>query len=228
MSYYLIIIVVYLHLWLDATLRAHTLQCNHYSKGTSVKFSKIAIAACAFAAAVSSAPAAFAATKTIVLGTSLTPGFASQDMAHLTITEFGANTVWTLSADWNNALNVRNPFVFDLEFSNKKTAAPVSFSATAGTIGLANHGLGSTAVKFQPSNGTGRFTDGETAQWTFNNTTLSDFSAFQLHVNSLTAAGQSVKFTQLVLTPVPEPETYGMLLVGLGLVGFAARRRAAK
>ena len=30
----------------------------------------------------------------------------------------------------------------------------------------------------------------------------------------------------LVLTPVPEPETYGMLLLGMGLVGLFARRRA--
>ena len=29
----------------------------------------------------------------------------------------------------------------------------------------------------------------------------------------------------LAVTPVPEPETYGMLLAGLGLVGFMARRR---
>jgi hypothetical protein len=28
-------------------------------------------------------------------------------------------------------------------------------------------------------------------------------------------------------TPVPEPETYALMLAGLGLVGFAARRRAA-
>ncbi|HEU4844959.1 MAG TPA: FxDxF family PEP-CTERM protein, partial [Burkholderiaceae bacterium] len=28
-------------------------------------------------------------------------------------------------------------------------------------------------------------------------------------------------------SPVPEPETYGMLLAGLGLVGFLARRRKA-
>ena len=27
-------------------------------------------------------------------------------------------------------------------------------------------------------------------------------------------------------TPVPEPETYALMLAGLGLVGFAARRRA--
>ena len=29
------------------------------------------------------------------------------------------------------------------------------------------------------------------------------------------------------VTPVPEPETYAMLLAGLGLVGFAIRRRKA-
>lgn len=31
-----------------------------------------------------------------------------------------------------------------------------------------------------------------------------------------------------VQAPVPEPETYGMLLAGLGLVGFMARRRTAR
>jgi hypothetical protein len=30
-----------------------------------------------------------------------------------------------------------------------------------------------------------------------------------------------------VLNAVPEPETYAMLLAGLGLVGFAVRRRAS-
>ena len=34
-------------------------------------------------------------------------------------------------------------------------------------------------------------------------------------------------YTGGVAMPVPEPETYALMLVGLGLVGFAARRRAA-
>lgn len=33
---------------------------------------------------------------------------------------------------------------------------------------------------------------------------------------------------QLYMAPIPEPETYAMLLAGLGLMGFVARRRRAK
>ncbi len=32
-------------------------------------------------------------------------------------------------------------------------------------------------------------------------------------------------YAQFVITPVPEPETYGMMMVGLGLMGFMVRRR---
>lgn len=32
----------------------------------------------------------------------------------------------------------------------------------------------------------------------------------------------------VTITAVPEPETYGMMLGGLGLIGFIARRKAAK
>ncbi len=37
-----------------------------------------------------------------------------------------------------------------------------------------------------------------------------------------------VFFDGLTVTPVPEPETYAMLLAGLGLLGFAAQRRKWK
>jgi len=52
---------------------------------------------------------------------------------------------------------------------------------------------------------------------------------FKLHVegnvgNVLKPAGYS---GNLSISPVPEPETYAMLLAGLGLIGFSARRRTA-
>jgi hypothetical protein len=33
---------------------------------------------------------------------------------------------------------------------------------------------------------------------------------------------------QLYLAPIPEPETYAMMLAGLGLIGFVAGRRRRK
>jgi hypothetical protein len=42
---------------------------------------------------------------------------------------------------------------------------------------------------------------------------------------NLLAEVDNVSFSDAAIPPIPEPETYAMLLVGLGLVGFAAHRR---
>lgn len=49
---------------------------------------------------------------------------------------------------------------------------------------------------------------------------------YHLHPQGLiTGAGASYELTFSAAAPVPEASTYGMMLAGLGLVGFAARRR---
>jgi hypothetical protein len=53
--------------------------------------------------------------------------------------------------------------------------------------------------------------------------------AFSSSINLLATAGANEAFRGVALiaaAPVPEPETYAMLLAGLGLLGFAARRRS--
>lgn len=63
---------------------------------------------------------------------------------------------------------------------------------------------------------------GATELWnvTVNDTTFAS-GQFGFYNNSQS----NVRYAGFEVTPVPEPETYAMLLAGLGLVGFMARRR---
>jgi hypothetical protein len=60
--------------------------------------------------------------------------------------------------------------------------------------------------------------------YAFTNEQLSLQGALVLEVSGLTGGNASYAGTINVL-PVPEPETYALMLGGLGLVGFVARRR---
>ena len=52
---------------------------------------------------------------------------------------------------------------------------------------------------------------------------------YYLQVSGTVVSNQEASYSgQLALNPVPEPETYGMMLGGLGVLGFLARRRKAK
>jgi hypothetical protein len=48
---------------------------------------------------------------------------------------------------------------------------------------------------------------------------------YRLDVAGTSPSGSGSYGVAAVLTPVPEPETYAMMLAGLGLMGFIARRR---
>ena len=56
------------------------------------------------------------------------------------------------------------------------------------------------------------------------------YNLFDMQAHNLTGNPNTVEGGQLMLmtAPVPEPETYAMLLAGLGLLGFARRRKNQK
>ncbi len=50
---------------------------------------------------------------------------------------------------------------------------------------------------------------------------------YRLIVTGMNSAAQASYSGNVAITPVPEPESYALLLAGLGAVGFVARRRQA-
>lgn len=63
--------------------------------------------------------------------------------------------------------------------------------------------------------------------WTIRADSL-DVGNYYLQVSGTLVSTTSGSFGgSMMLTPVPEPETYGMLLAGLGVVGMLVRRRKA-
>lgn len=73
--------------------------------------------------------------------------------------------------------------------------------------------------------------------WSNFSTTASDFISgvntvtfvvTNLKQNGGNPTGLRAEFLTSNVSPVPEPETYGMMLMGLGLMGFVARRRKNK
>lgn len=88
-------------------------------------------------------------------------------------------------------------------------------------------------VDFPNSNGPGsdRFRVGDTASWTIAVTDPEAWDFNMLHVNAF-LNGESIKLESCVrgadcvpTTPIPEPSTYALMLAGLGVVGWMARRR---
>jgi len=52
-----------------------------------------------------------------------------------------------------------------------------------------------------------------------------DFGAFLGYSDNSRYINSAVTLNSTILSPIPEPETYAMLLVGLGLIGCSVRRR---
>jgi hypothetical protein len=59
-------------------------------------------------------------------------------------------------------------------------------------------------------------------------TLLAGLNSNQLRVGAHVQGFSNGGSASFVVTPVPEPETYAMLLAGLGLMGFVVRRRRAR
>jgi hypothetical protein len=106
--------------------------------------------------------------------------------------------------------------------------AIVSSISRSAAVGLDITGLALfTGSGTQLATGTSMST-GAIDVWTVQANNL-EVGSYYLQVSGTMVSDTSGSFGGAVmLQPVPEPATYGMMLAGLGLVGFMARRRSLK
>ena len=115
--------------------------------------------------------------------------------------------------------------VTDMPHDLDAIISSISGSASTGIdiTGLSVYSEAGTLI----ANGTSLMT-GMNDVWTLSTDNLA-LGNYYLQVSGTMVSDTSGSFGGAVmLAPVPEPETYGMMLAGLGLVGWAARRRKTK
>ncbi|HQO16184.1 MAG TPA: PEPxxWA-CTERM sorting domain-containing protein [Methylotenera sp.] len=81
-------------------------------------------------------------------------------------------------------------------------------------------------IKIRSANTAQNLTPALPTQYTPTATTTGGINASQLGLITTTANGAQL-VNVLAVSAVPEPETYAMMLAGLALIGFSARRRSA-
>ncbi|MCB4810823.1 FxDxF family PEP-CTERM protein [Methylovorus menthalis] len=179
--------------------------------------------------------AANAATDTYgnLLAGSFTP---SSSFATLTYSNVGNVYTFTLTANDLNSLFTTDAFIGAIAVDSSVTPtvsnvtgdSPVSVASGKGPGGGFDFRFDLTGPK------NARLTSGESVTWTATFASASSVelsaSSFALHVQGLTKAqGDSAWYTAGTpgVSAVPEADTYAMMALGLGLMGFVARRRRA-
>ncbi|PWF43646.1 FxDxF family PEP-CTERM protein [Massilia glaciei] len=161
----------------------------------------------------------------VVAGASMASSFASAaDIFELEVLDNSAHFGSTFAKD-NSGQSFSDRFVFEV------TNVPHDLDAIVSSIGrTAGMGLNITGLNVYQNDGSlvasGTSTQtGATDVWTVSTDNLA-LGSYYLGVSGQMAGDTGGSFGGAVmLAPVPEPATYGMLLGGLGLLGFMARRR---
>jgi hypothetical protein len=148
--------------------------------------------------------------------------------ASMTYTNIGNVYSFTLNAFDLDAIFTNGSFIGSIAVDSAEM--PTISNVVGDTVVSVANGGGPTGIFDFRFDLTGpqqnRLTANESVSWdaTFTQAVNLSADSFALHVQGLTTEqGGSAWYTA---TPVPEPEVYAMMLVGLGMLGFTAKRKS--
>ena len=154
----------------------------------------------------------------------------SDPFATLEYNNVGNVYSFTLTAFDLDAIFTTGSFLGAIAVNSGGDDSPIISNVSGGianvTVSPGGGPGGTWDFRFDLTDGQDRLTANEMVSWdaTFDGPVVLTSDSFAIHVQGLTREqGGSAWYT-----PVPEPETYAMMLVGLGMLGFTAKKRQNK
>lgn len=145
--------------------------------------------------------------------------FAATVLAVASASAFAVTPLGTIDNSSVSPSNLSVPVGFFFDTFTFTLAAPADISGGAFSFGIANFSVVLIDSSFTP------ITDSNPSDgFSFSGLTAGNYS-----LNFLgTVTGPGMGAYGGLVTAVPEPETYALMLAGLGIVGFVAARRRAQ
>jgi hypothetical protein len=196
------------------------------------------LAVLAFASTASATAYTYEFGGAPISGNGITPSSNFATLAFDSVSDIFSLTLGNLASVGftNGTPNVLSLAVsYPTELSNGDISN-VSGGVSSITTNPGNNPLGNFNFSFDFGSNSDQLITGETVTWkvsNFNVNNLSDNGSgeFAIWIDNAKLTGEGKAWygvTNTTINPVPEPETYAMLLAGLGMMGFIVRRRKNK